>query len=159
MDTDSPRLRLSILAVVCLSLFGALFARLWYLQVMVADQYQVEASANRVRTVAEEAPRGRILDVKGRVIVDNRVSLVVTIDPYALKKQTKEAREDLKLRVASKLTEFGIPTKVAAIDKRLNDPQYPQLQPIPIAIDIPENLYLYFSERSEEFPTVAVERE
>ena len=159
MDTDSPRLRLSILAVVCLSLFGALFARLWYLQVMVADQYQVEASANRVRTVAEEAPRGRILDVKGRVIVDNRVSLVVTIDPYALKNQSRDAREDLKLRVASKLTEFGIPTKVAAIDKRLNDPQYPQLQPIPIAIDIPENLYLYFSERSEDYPALAVERE
>ncbi|MEI7593938.1 MAG: penicillin-binding protein 2 [Actinomycetes bacterium] len=159
MDTDSPRLRLSILAVICLSLFGALFARLWYLQVMVADKYQVEASANRVRTVAEEAPRGRILDVNGRVIVDNKMSLVVTIDPYALKKQPEDVRNDLKLRVATKLTEFGIPTKVSAIDKRLADPQYPQLQPIPIAIDIPQDLYLYFSERSDDFPTVAVQRQ
>jgi len=41
MDTDSPRLRLSIVAVVVLSLFGALFARLWYLQVMVAGQWVI----------------------------------------------------------------------------------------------------------------------
>ena len=124
MSSDSPRLRLSIVAVVVLSLFGALFARLWYLQVMVAGQYQVQASANRVRTVAEEAPRGRILDAKGRVLVDNRVSQVVTIDPYALGKMKKADQADLKLRVAQKLTESGIPTKVADIDKSLADKQY-----------------------------------
>ena len=53
MDPDSPRLRLSILAVVVLSLFCALFARLWYLQVMTSGTAAAAASANRVRTVAE----------------------------------------------------------------------------------------------------------
>ena len=159
MNTDSPRLRLSIVAVVVLSLFGALFARLWYLQVMVAGQYQVQASANRVRTIAEEAPRGRILDVKGRVLVDNRVSPAVTIDPYALSKMKKADRDDLKLRVAQKLTEAGIPTKVSGIEKSLADKQYALLQPIPIAIDVPEDLFAYFAERAAEYPGVAVERE
>jgi penicillin-binding protein 2 len=159
MNTDSPRLRLSIVAVVVFSLFGALFARLWYLQVMVAGQYQVQASANRARTIAEEAPRGRILDVKGRVLVDNRVSPTVTLDPYALSKMKKADQEDLKLRVAQKLTEAGIPTKVSGIDKSLADKQYALLQPIPIAIDVPEDLFVYFAERAADYPGVAVERE
>ncbi len=159
MDTDSPRLRLSILAVVVLSLFGALFARLWYLQVMVADQFQVEAAANRVRTVAEEAPRGRILDVKGRVIVDNRSSLVVTINPKDFNALVMADQDNLLLRVAEQLTRSGNPTKVVGLRAKLSDPQYNGLQPIPIAIDVPETLFQYFAERADEYPSVAVVRQ
>jgi penicillin-binding protein 2 len=159
MDPDSPRLRLSILAVVVLSLFCALFARLWYLQVMTSGTAAAAASANRVRTVAEEAPRGRILDAKGRVLVDNKPSLVLTINPYDLGKLKKDAQADLKLRVAQQLTDSGVPTKVSAIEKRLADKQYNQLQPIPIAYDLPDDLYLYFSERAADYPSVTVERQ
>ena len=56
---------------------------------MAAPEYKVEAQANRVRTVTEEAPRGRILDAKGRVIVDNRTSRVVTVDPVELRSMTQ----------------------------------------------------------------------
>jgi penicillin-binding protein 2 len=142
-----------------LSVFCALFARLWYLLVMTEGTAAAAASANRVRTVAEEAPRGRILDVKGRVLVDNRPSLVLTINPYDLGKLEKGAQADLKLRVAKQLTESGVPTKVTTIEKRLADKQYNPLQPIPVAIDIPDDLYLYFSERAAEYPSVAVERQ
>jgi penicillin-binding protein 2 len=158
MDTDSPRLRLGILAVVVLSLFGALFSRLWYLQVMVSDQYQVQAAANRVRTVAEEAPRGRILDVKGRVLVDNRISRVVTITRKDYDALSTADQDDLLKRIAVQLTTSGTPTKVAALEVKLQDPQYNGLQPIPIAIDVPADLLQYFAERSDEYPSVNVER-
>jgi penicillin-binding protein 2 len=71
---------MSLLGVVVAACFIALFARLWYLQVLEAPELAVQATANRTRTVATEAPRGRIFDSKGRVIVDNRTSLVVSID-------------------------------------------------------------------------------
>mgnify|MGYP000426173673 CR=1 FL=1 len=45
---------LAILGVVILSLFGALFARLWYLQVLTGDDLRREALDNRVRKVALE---------------------------------------------------------------------------------------------------------
>jgi penicillin-binding protein 2 len=157
MDNDSPRLRMSILGVVVVSLFGALFARLWYLQVMAAPEYQVEARENRVRVVAEEGPRGRILDAKGRVIVDNRTSLVVTVNPREL--EEVDDRDGLVLRLAETLTRFGVPTKVATIERTLADRQYDPLQPVPVAIDVPEELELYLAERAEEFPSVTVRRE
>ncbi len=59
---------------------------------MEAPQLEVQATANRTRTVAVEAPRGRILDRNGKVIVDNRTSLVVTMDRVALKKLKKPDR-------------------------------------------------------------------
>jgi penicillin-binding protein 2 len=159
MANESPRLRLSILGIVALSLFGALFARLWYLQVMAAPEYKVEAQANRVRTVTEEAPRGRILDAKGRVIVGNRTSRVVTVDPVALRGMAQPDRDALVLKLAETLTSFGVPIKVSTVDRQLSDTEYNPLQPIPVAIDVPEELQMYLAEREEDFPSVEVTRE
>ncbi|MEY2435656.1 MAG: penicillin-binding protein 2, partial [Acidimicrobiaceae bacterium] len=78
MNPDNPRLRLSVLGVVIVSLFAALFARLWYLQVLASQEFQRAASANSQRVILEEAPRGRILDRNGVVLVGNEISTVVT---------------------------------------------------------------------------------
>ncbi len=157
MDAESPRLRLSILGVVVVSMFGALFARLWYLQVMSAGKYQDVAVANTTKLVFEEPPRGRILDRNGKVIVDNRTSLVVTANPHEL--DASGRRDEILFRIAQELTRSGKPTKVKALERRLRDPQYNPLQPVPIAIDVPEDLYVYLSERADEFPGIAVQRE
>src|SRR5713101_4771776 len=74
------RERLTIVGVVVCCLFGALFARLWYLQVVYAPAAADAAQNNFLRTVYISAPRGRILDRQGRIIVDTRVSQVLTID-------------------------------------------------------------------------------
>ena len=44
MRADSPRLRIGMLGIVAISLFAALFARLWYLQVLASPDYQVQAA-------------------------------------------------------------------------------------------------------------------
>src|SRR5436305_13034597 len=79
MPLESPRLRLGVIGIVVVSLFAALLARLWYLQVMAAPSYRVQADVNRVRTIYTEAPRGRILDRQGRIIVDNKVSDAIVV--------------------------------------------------------------------------------
>jgi penicillin-binding protein 2 len=160
MDTSSPRLRMSVLGVVVLGCFCALFARLWYLQVMAAPELNVQAAANITRQVAVEAPRGRILDVNGKVLVDNRTSLVITVNRRELADVTKAGgREEFVARLAETLTKYGIPTKVTSLERRLQDQQYDQIQPVPIAIDVPEELEIYLGEHAEDFPGVAVQRE
>lgn len=160
MDPESRHLRLSILAIVVASLFATLFVRLWYLQVLSPDSGAVQAAnASRVRTVSQEAPRGRILDAKGRVLVDNRSSLVVTVDTSTLDRMKKAERADLLARLAAELTDSGIPIKVTALEKRIADPQYSPVKPKPVAIDVPEELEVYFAEHLDEFPGVEVQRE
>ena len=156
MDTTSPRLRMSILGVVVLACFVALFARLWYLQVLEAPALAVQATANRTRTIGTEAPRGRIFDSKGRVIVDNRTSLIVSIDRNELKKVKK--RDELIARLADVLTANGAPIKISTIEKRLSEKKADQLQAIPIASDVTEEVIHHLSEYTEDFPAVSYER-
>jgi|688.fasta_scaffold44277_4 penicillin-binding protein 2 len=156
MDTTSPRLRMSLLGVVVLGCFIALFARLWYLQVMEAPALAVQATANRTRIVATEAPRGRIFDAKGRIIVDNRTSLIVSIDRNELKKVNDQ--DELISRLADALTANGAPIKTATIQKRLADKRTDQLGVVSIASDVTEEVVHHLSENAEDYPSVSFER-
>lgn len=146
---------MSVIGVVVIGCFLALFARLWYLQIIEAPQLEEVATTNRQREVAVEAPRGRILDVNGNVIVDNRTSLVVTIDRSKLKKAD---RERVVSDLATTITNLGTPLKIDTIVARLADLQYDDLQPVPIISDVRPDVLVYLSENAEQFPGVAVER-
>src|SRR5919199_3976834 len=98
MTADSSRFRLTVLGMVVLSLFSALLARLWFLQVMAAPTYRVAAQQNSVRVVQTEAPRGRILDRNGKVLADNRVVLAVVV-----KREQLAKRPDVVARLAGLL--------------------------------------------------------
>ncbi|MFP5255720.1 MAG: penicillin-binding protein 2 [Acidimicrobiia bacterium] len=158
MNADNPRLRLSILGIVVFAMFAALFTRLWYLQVMSNEEYEVVAEANRVREVPVEAPRGRILDAKGRVLVDNRVSIQVTIDRTVLKELDDEERTAVLTRLAEGLSETSKPTTVAELEERIADQRYSPYVPVPVASDVPEDLKIWIDERRAELPSVAAER-
>jgi penicillin-binding protein 2 len=164
MTSDSPRIRLRVLAVVCVSLFSVLVARLWYLTVLTGDELQQRAEANTLSRVFEQAPRGRIRDVKGRVLVDNRVVSVLGINREELDAQlpvkTKAAERDaLITRIATELSRAGTLTKIADIQLKLADRQYVSSDLVPIAVDISPQLLVYFGERGDEYPGVHVTQE
>ncbi len=157
MDTASPRTRMSVLGVLVVACFVALFARLWYLQVMEAPQLVQRASAQSRRTLAVEAPRGRILDAKGKVLVDNRTSLVVSVDRNTLAKiKDKDA---FASALAEVFTRFGTPTKTSSVQRRIAASQYDQLHPVPVASDVSPEVMVFLSEHAEDFPGVSVNRE
>ncbi len=63
--------RLTATQYVILAIFLVLAYRLWLLQVMQSSDYALQAEKNRVRNIPILAPRGKILDREGRIIVDN----------------------------------------------------------------------------------------
>jgi penicillin-binding protein 2 len=145
---EGSRVRVSIVGVVVLALFCALFARLWYLQVAGGTQLAVAANANRVKTVLDPAPRGRILDDKGRELANNRVANVVTVDrrldPTSRKKVVNELAPILG-------------TTVAEIDKRLDDARVSPYTPVPVGVDVPIDTLAYIGEHKADFPGVRAE--
>ncbi|MBW3556510.1 MAG: penicillin-binding protein 2 [Actinobacteria bacterium] len=147
MSTDSSRLRLAVLGVMVVSLFSALFARLWYLQVLDSDTFVAAATTNHIRLVHEDAPRGRILDRNGNVLVDNRRSQAITVNRNLLSKRPDG--DEVKARLAALL---GITRE--DLDRRIADVRYSQYKPIPVAEDVPEELYVYVKEHQEELPGV-----
>ena len=66
-----PNLRLRIVGVVVLILFGVLVLRLWTLQVVEGKSYAAAVTRNQVRVVSVAAPRGEIVDRSGTVLVSN----------------------------------------------------------------------------------------
>ena len=77
-------LRVAILGGIALVMFGVIFFRLWYLQVLTGEQYVQEAAANAVRELPIPAPRGQILDREGKPIAASTVTNAVQIVPSAL---------------------------------------------------------------------------
>jgi len=82
--TPQLALRVAVLAGVALAMFGIVFFRLWYLQVLSGDKYLTAANDNRVRDIVVPAPRGDVIDRNGTVLVDNRISIAVQIEPQKL---------------------------------------------------------------------------
>src|SRR5512140_714204 len=66
-----PQLRLTAVQYVILGLFVLLLFGFWRLQVMRSDYYDTVAQQNRIKDVPILAPRGKLLDREGRIIVDN----------------------------------------------------------------------------------------
>ncbi len=103
MTPSNPRARHHVLGIVALSLFAALFTRLWYLQVLTTDEYEVAARDNRTREVILEAPRGRILDRNGEALVQNRRVIQVTISWQAFDALDAPEQSEVLRRLANEL--------------------------------------------------------
>ena len=81
---EQERVRRSFarIALIILCLFGVLFLRLWFLQLLQGDEMQQRSEHNRIRLQDLPPWRGMILDHQGQVLVANRPSfeLVVVLE-------------------------------------------------------------------------------
>jgi penicillin-binding protein 2 len=78
-DNRLPQERLAAASYVIVGMITLLLLGFWKLQVIDSDKYGVMAERNRVRSIPVIAPRGRMLDRDGRVLVDNYPSFSVLL--------------------------------------------------------------------------------
>ncbi|HEX9774715.1 MAG TPA: penicillin-binding protein 2 [Actinomycetota bacterium] len=139
---DRIRLRMIAVSLVIAMLFAVLLTRLWFLQVLAGQEFAAAARNNSVRIVSVEAPRGRILDRKGRVLVRNRTALAIGIRADDLPDDRRDARA-VKERLAKLL---GVTVKF--IDERLADVRTSPYKPVVIADDVPLDVVFAVRERA-----------
>ena len=162
--SDRSRLRLVVLRVLVISLLATLLGRLWYLQVLAGPQYQQAAADNQVRDIVAAAPRGAILDDKGKRWATNRTALVVSVDRVKLLRQKDEG--EAVLRRLSQL--LGVRESALEAKIQLCGPKAPHgcwngspYEPIPVSQlkdDVRSTrLALQILERKEDFPGVSAE--
>ncbi len=156
-----------ILAVVAVSLFLALFGRLWYLQALQNEEFQQVATQQITRSIRTQAERGQIFDRNGRVLVENRLSTIVTIhrdeNKQALiaaglesKAERDEFRAEMFATLARELSSSGQLTKVSQLERAFTDRSFTDFEEIPIARDVDEELLIFIGERPDVFPGVRV---
>jgi penicillin-binding protein 2 len=120
-DNRLPQARLAIASYIIVGMIGVLLLGFWKLQVIDSDKYTSLAERNRVREIPVIAPRGRMLDRDGRVLVDNRPSFSVLLlrdEPALVEKYLPAISEGL-----------GIPLDDLK-DQLSNTKTLPKFQPI-----------------------------
>lgn len=116
---------------------------LWRLEVVGADNFRALAEANRIRKVPIMAPRGRLFDREGRLLVDNYPS----VSCYLLREQIKDLNTDLPM-IAS-----GLHLTVDQIEATLKKFQTaPKYQPIPLKQDITPDEQAFIEAHRNELP-------
>ena len=98
-DNTQSKRRTVPLTIVITTFFILLLMRLWYLQVIKVDDYQMMSENNRLRFLPVAASRGVLMDRNGAVLVNNRPSFSISIIPQEV--QDLEALLD---RLASLLS-------------------------------------------------------
>src|SRR6266550_2445525 len=78
-DEKVSSVRLTAVQYIILVVFLFLAYGLWRLQVVQSEFYSAAAEKNMIREVPILAPRGKILDREGRVIVDNYPSFTALL--------------------------------------------------------------------------------
>ena len=156
-------LRLVVVQVLVLSLMVTVLGRLWYLQVLAADNYEAAAAENGTRQIITPAARGMILDSRGRPLASNRTALVVSISRTAMLRQRDGGRE----LVAKVARVIGEPFETVWEKTRLcgteGAPPAPRCfngspyQPIPLTDTASTQMALQIMERREDFPGVTAE--
>ena len=122
-DNRLPQARLAVVSYVIVGMIGVLLLGFWKLQVIDSDRYGVMAERNRVRSIPIIAPRGRMLDRDGRVLVDNYPSFSVLLlrdDPALVEKNLPAISDGL-----------GVPLADLR-DQLANTKNLPKFQPIVI---------------------------
>ncbi|MBB5345590.1 penicillin-binding protein 2 [Tunturibacter empetritectus] len=120
-----------------------LITGLWRLQVLGADNFRALAEANRIRKVPILAPRGRLFDREGRLLVDNYPS----VSCYLLREQVKDLDVDLPL------ISQGLHIPIEQIQATLRRYQIaPKYQPIPLKQDISPDEQAFIAAHRDELP-------
>jgi penicillin-binding protein 2 len=116
---------------------------LWRLEVLGANNFRALAEANRIRKIPVLAPRGRLFDREGRLLVDNYPS----VSCYLLREQMKDLNADLPF-IAQ-----GLHIPVEQIHATLRRFQTaPKYQPIPLKQDITPDEQAFIEAHRNELP-------
>ncbi len=74
---------LMCLVILC---FGSMVTRLFWLQIVQGSFYRKLSDENRIRLVSRQPIRGRLLDRKGKVLADSKLTYTLSVQPRLISK-------------------------------------------------------------------------
>jgi penicillin-binding protein 2 len=151
--------RLAVLRVLVFSMLITLVARLYFVQVLDSDKPTQSANDRYDASIVVPAMRGQIVDAQGQVLVGNRVTQMVTVDRATVEAQPDGGAAVLQSlgallgRTAAQLRNEITPCGVSVPAPCWTGQPY---QPVPVQTDASGATVLAISERSEQYPGVAI---
>ncbi len=142
-DEKVSAIKLHATQYVVVLVLAVLAAGMWRLQIVGVDSYRQLAEANRVRKQPVRAPRGKIFDRDGHILVDNYPS----VSCYLLREQVKDLNADIPLIAR------GLDLPVEQIQATLRRYQSsPSYDSIPLKQDITPDEQAFIEAHRNELP-------
>ncbi len=142
-DEKLPAIKLTVIQYVIVGVLVVLLSGLWRLQILGATSYRALAEQNRIRKVPILAPRGKLFDREGRLIVDNYPS----VSCFLIREQGHDFVPDLPL-IARGLHMTDEQMEAILKHYRLA----PKYEPLPLKQDITPDEVEFIEAHRDEFP-------
>lgn len=142
-DEKVSAVKLHATQYIVVLVLAVLAAGMWRLQVLGVDSYRQLAEANRIRKTPVLAPRGKLFDREGRILVDNYPS----VSCYLLREQVADLQAHIPLIAR------GLDLPVEQIEATLRRYESsPKYQPIPLKLDITQDEQAFIEAHRNELP-------
>ena len=160
--SSKSRLNLIVFQTLIISLVAALFGRLFYIQVLDSERYQVAALSIQSRDIITPAVRGAITDINGMPMVVDLPGLVVSISRVDLDKQPDKGTSVLSRIAALFNLEYADIYQRTRLcgelprDNRAGCWNGTRYQPIPVIGNATKENALKIMENADQFPGIEV---
>ena len=154
--------RLIVVGVLVASLVITLIGRLYWVQVLDPHKPTQTAGLLHRGEYTVPAPRGQILDARGRPLVTNRTAHVITVDRETLLQQPDQGRAVLaRLAAALRTPEHDLAQEITPCGVHVPSPCWTgePFQPVPVETDASTAAVLAIAEHRELYPGVKVDTE
>ena len=138
-----PTFKLTIVQYVIVAILLVLLSGLWRLQVIGAQNYRALAEQNRIRKVPILAPRGKLFDRDGRLLVDNYPS----VSCFLIREAGRDVRADFPL--ISRGLHMSMEQLQSVMTHYALAPKY---EPIPLKQDITPDEVEFIEAHRDELP-------
>ena len=111
---EEVKLRLNYLWIFVIISFTILVVILWYFQLIKGEELAEKAMQNCIRTLIEDAPRGKIYDRNKQLLVTNRPAVIISVIPgevedlEGLSKKLGKILEIPPLKIKNKVKEYYV---------------------------------------------------
>ena len=138
-----PAFKLTIVQYAIVGILLVLLSGLWRLQVIGAQNYRTLAEQNRIRKVPILAPRGKLFDREGRLLVDNYPS----VSCFLIREPGRDLRADFPL------ISRGLHMSLEQLEGTLaHYALAPKYEPIPLKQDITPDEVEFIESHRDELP-------
>lgn len=140
-----------VIATLLASLFLTLGVRLYYLQVVRGDTYQVVAKDESMRRIILQPARGLIVDDRGVPLANNRSVVDISLDRAVLAKMSSADRATALKRAGQALH-----ISTHAIEKKIRTFRGGTVEPVPLMSDAAANVWIPIQEQPEIYKELVV---
>jgi penicillin-binding protein 2 len=156
----AQRRRLSVLRLLIGSLLLTLLARLAFVQLLDPNKPAQSAGLTHSASFVVPAVRGQILDSRGRLLVGNKSTHVVTVDRAALDRTADHGAAVLaRLATVLHTSASDLRRQITPCGMHVPAPCWTgePYQPVPVASSVDPGVVLAVSEHAEQFSGVTIE--